>query len=126
MILVTSVWLLVYAARKSTTGLQMQGVVTIILVSVNFFISNIPYSAFFAVMATGIDVRKILYFPQIYRFVVYILNLNFVANPIIYYLSIASFKRFVDTKIFCRRNGTLARTVSSRRPTQFNRPDNLA
>ena len=122
-ILVTSVWLLVYVARKRSSGLQKQGVVTIILVSVNFFISNIPFSVFFTVMAAGTDIRKVAYFPQIYRFVVYILNLNFVSNPIIYYLSIASFKRFVDAKILCRGNGMIVTPDPSRRLTQGTRPE---
>ena len=102
LILITSVWLLVYAARKRSTGLQKQGVMTVILVSVNFFISNIPHSVYFVVQSTGKDMMKIPYFPQITRFVVYILNLNIMTNCMIYYLSIASFKRFVDS-MFRRR-----------------------
>lgn len=97
LILLTSVWLLVYAASKRSTGLQKQGVLTVILVSVNFFISNIPHSLYFVVQSTGIDMMNIPHFPQITRFVVYIINLNIITNCMIYYLSIASFKRFVDS-----------------------------
>ena len=104
-VLVTTIWLILHVVTVTSSRLQKQGILTLILVSVSFFIANIPFCALFALVTINSNfILSLSWFPDINRAVIYILNINIIANPCIYYLSIASFKDFVQGSICNQRD----------------------
>ena len=113
---VTTLWLMFYVKR--VRGLQKRGVVTLVLVSVVFMVAHTPYVLLFlsyAVLEPG-DPRYATFYEHYYRFSLFIVFINYVANPFIYFVSIESFKEFVMTYIFRRestRSSSLGKWSSS-------------
>eukprot|EP00116_Pleurobrachia_bachei_P005993 sb/3466255/ len=105
-VLVTTIWLILHVVTVTSSRLQKQGILTLILVSVSFFIANIPFCGLFALVTINHNfiVTSLSWFPDLNRAVIYILNINIIANPCIYYLSIASFKEFVQGSICNQRD----------------------
>ena len=92
-VLVSIVWLLFHLAK--VRGIQKQSVVTLLVVSSCYFTSFLPYGIYyvfggFAEWKYQFDLA--VYF---YRFALFMCFLNFSANPIIYYITITSFRNFV-------------------------------
>ena len=81
-------------------GLQKQGVFTILIVSTVFLIASLPYALYFILknVLTPAELEA-TWFIVFYRFAKYLLYLNFAANPLIYYVSVKSFKDFIRATV---------------------------
>ena len=108
-VLIAIIWLLQYVRRVQ--GLQKQSVITLLLISLCYFTSYLPYGGYFVIRT---------FFPRVaslysvrfhyYRFALYMCYLNFSANPIIYLVSVKSYKEFLF-KIWGSAKGRVAITV---------------
>ena len=97
---VTTLWLLrlLYKSR----GLQKQSVLTLLLISTLFFLSFVPHGIFF-VLSLVFDVSQSAPLQHYYRFTVFIINLNSMGNAFLYYLSIASYTKFIKQAYYKTR-----------------------
>ena len=76
---------------KKLRGIQKQAVVTMIAISCLFSVSLLPYGVEMTLEAT------INEYPQVLiTFTTFIIFLNYTCNPLVYYFTIKSFKRFVQ------------------------------
>ena len=82
----------------SLRGLQKEAIVTLVLVSAVFFLSFVPHGMFFilSIIFKMINLEYSDSFVHYYRFTLFVINLNSVANPFIYFLSIASFNSWIS------------------------------
>ena len=93
-LIVSTSWLFVFVNK--TTGVHKHTVLTLALVSGVFLLSYGPYSAAVLLYSSlQHDPRFMLYF----RFAVFCPYLNYAANPIIYFLTLRSFREFVQKKL---------------------------
>ena len=106
-IVFTTGWLMMFVKKRR--GLQAQGVVTLISVSIVFLISWTPYGLYNGVVPL-VSEETVEKHAQSFAIAdticVYIMYINFSVNPIIFYLSINSFNTFVQ-KVVLRRNSTI-------------------
>ena len=89
------VWLLLYLRKVS--GLQRQGIATILGISSCYFLSFLPWGLFYVLrgpLNLGSNVYVAVYY---YRFATFATFTNFAANPIIYFVSLKSFRDFTVT-----------------------------
>ena len=97
----TTAWMLYFVQK--VRGLQKEAVISLVLISVVFILSYIPYG-----ISTVIQNAHIGNMGGAYRtyFIcsVFVVFLNSFTNPFIYYISINSFKEFVNTRILKRRS----------------------
>ena len=95
------VWLLLYLRKVS--GLQRQGIATILGISSCYFLSFLPWGLFYILrgpLNLGSDVYVAVYY---YRFATFATFTNFAANPIIYFVSLKSFREHsVSTAVMVR------------------------
>ena len=114
-VLMVIIWLLYYV--RGVRGLQKQRILILLLISLCYFCSYLPFGIYHIVKATvpGLEnnISISIYF---YRFAIFIIYLNFSANPIIYIFSVKSFKYFVAN--LCTNN--------LRRKHDFNRTAHLS
>ena len=85
--------LLFYLAK--VRGLQKQAVVTLLLVNTCYFTSFLSYCTYYVLggfLGWRSNFNLAVYF---YRFGLFVMYTNFAVNPILYYTSIRSFRRFV-------------------------------
>ena len=87
------IWLLRFV--KSERGLQKQTVATLVAISTIFVISFTPY-AVMAIFEKLITPESYVYYR---RFAGTMLQLNIATNPIIYYVTVRSFRNFVNQMI---------------------------
>lgn len=85
-----SIWLIWHLRRLR--GLQKQGVLTLLLISVMFLVSYLPNATYLVVWL--VESRDI-YLELFHGFGVYVQFLNVMGNPYIYLLSSRSFREFV-------------------------------
>ena len=96
-ILVTTLRLMRFV--QQARGLQMQGALPLVLVSLVFMVSWLPYGVYNAVVSFLQD-DDIVQYSRVLATVdiisVFTMYFNFSSNPIIYYWTIRSFKEFVN------------------------------
>ena len=95
-IVITTLWLMRFVHRAR--GLQVQGAVPLVLVSIIFIVSWLPYGLYNAVIAFLPDDDIVKYARVLATtdvISVFIMYFNFSSNPVIYYFSVKSFKEFV-------------------------------
>ncbi|KAL5267389.1 hypothetical protein ACHWQZ_G004434 [Mnemiopsis leidyi] len=86
------VWLLLYV--RKVCGLHRQGIVTILGISTCYFLSFLPWGLFYILrgpLNLGSNIYVAVYY---YRFATFATFTNFAANPIIYYVSLKSFREY--------------------------------
>ena len=96
-VLIAIIWLLQYV--RKVQSLQRQSIVTLLLISLCYFCSYLPYGGFFIIRTFfphEASLRAIRF--HYYRFGLYMCYLNFSANPVIYLVSVKSYKEFVMKK----------------------------
>ena len=76
---------------KKLRGIQKQAVMTMIAISCLFSVSLLPYGVEMTLKATINEYPKVLT-----TFTTFIVFLNYTCNPVVYYFTIKSFKRFVQ------------------------------
>ena len=93
-IAVSSAWLLHFVHK--VRGLRMEGVVTVLLVSFVFFVSYVPYSVYEVVRKfMTARSKNTAWFLLFRKFVVYFVYVNYAGNPVVYFVSVRSFREFV-------------------------------
>ena len=107
-VIVTAVWLLVYANKIA--GIHKQAVVTMLTVSFVFCVSYAPIGVYFVaekwiIEAAGEDRHEDLLYTKLYRYGMLLKFLNNSVNPVIYYATITSFREFVKERVFRIRKG---------------------
>ena len=113
-VFITTIWLLVYVKR--VTGANKQAVITMLPVSIVFCVAYAPIGSYFVTeesivaMASPYLYDNFLY-TTLYRYGMLVKFINNSANPIIYFVTIRSFREFVMEKIFCVKS---FRSVSRR------------
>ena len=96
-IIATTAWLLYFVQK--VRGLQKQGVVSLMLISVVFILTYMPYGISTVIQNAHITKMGVAY-RKYYIYSVFIIFVNSCANPIIYYISVKSFKEFINKIIF--------------------------
>lgn len=104
-IVLTTIWLLWFLKRRA--GLQRRGILTLVLISGVFVLSYTPIAALLASYAIvdPTDPAHKDYYDTFYRVSTFLNCLNYIANPVIYFVSISSFKQFV-VGVVSRKGGS--------------------
>jgi len=102
-VIITTVWLLVLV--KKSTGMNKQAVFTMLPVSIVFCVSCAPIGAYFVaekwiMQAAGENMPTDFWYRDLYRYGMLVKFANNSANPLIYYVTLRSFRQFVQRKIF--------------------------
>ena len=99
-ILITAIWLGALVKRV-TGGIQRQSVLTLIFISLVFFISYIPLFCLGYVKRNISEERQahLPWLPLLLQVSTLLVNVNFAANPLIYFLTIRSFSVFVKVGV---------------------------
>lgn len=102
-VVVTTVWLLVYTNKCA--AIHKQAVVTMVTVSLVFCISYAPIGVYLVaekwiIEAAGDRKHENFFYLQLYRYGTLVKFINNSINPVIYYLTISSFRKFVREKVF--------------------------
>jgi hypothetical protein len=93
-LLVSTVWLFLYVNK--TSGISKPTVLTLALVSGVFLLAYGPFCVLVFLHSFLYHGPGLIVF---YRFASYIVYLNYAANPIIYFVTLRSYREFVLTKI---------------------------
>ena len=92
----TTLWLLRFVQKAR--GLNLQGSMTLVLVSIVMIVSWAPYVVYNCIMSFSIDNFKrnnAVFLAGFEMICTYITFVNFSSNPLVYYLSVSSFNKFV-------------------------------
>lgn len=92
---ISTIWLIFFV--RKVRGLQKQSVVTSILISLVFMASFVPFGIIL-VLGDNFDIQNSFHMGC-YKVAVLAPFLNFMANPLIYLASIASFREFVAQRL---------------------------
>ena len=95
-IVLTTLWLLRFVQKAR--GLNAQGSMTLVFISIVFIVSWAPGSVYNCIMSFSSDHFKRINAEFLACFntvAVYVTYINFSFNPLVYYLSISSFNKFV-------------------------------
>ena len=102
-VLVAIVWLLYYV-RTAIKGLQKQSIITLLLISLCYFCSYLPYAIYHILKAVVPRIEhNVAISIHFYRFALFMCYLNFSANPFIYIFSVKSFQQFLVTLFIAKR-----------------------
>ena len=102
-VVITTVWLLFYAGK--VTGAHKKAVFTMLPVSIVFCLSYAPIGTYFVaekwiIQNAEPDLHKDPLYTSLYRYGMLIKFINNSANPIIYFVTVRSFRTFVLQKVF--------------------------
>ena len=92
---ITTIWLIFFVHK--VRGLQKQSVITSILISLVFMASFVPFGIIL-VLGDNFNPEN-PYHMGCYKIALFVPFLNFMANPLIYLVSITSFREFLVKKI---------------------------
>ena len=120
-IMVSTIILLVYA-HKMSSGVNKQAVITMFVVSMVFIVSYLPVGTYIVaetwiIQASGAMEGDSL-FVKTYRAGLFLKFINNSANAVIYYLTLNSFKKFVNEKVFCRKADNIGSSIYSSSKTK--------
>ena len=94
-VVITTVWLGCYVQKVA--GLQQEAVLTLLMVSGVFCVAYTPMGLYFVInLVVGCEVKSSLAFIGYCRFATFLGYFNYLANPVIYYVSIRSYRTFVN------------------------------
>ena len=93
-LLVSTAWLFFFVSK--TSGVHKHTVLTLALVSGVFLLAYGPYSAAILFYPTNQHSPKFMIY---FRFAVFSPYLNYAANPIIYFLTLRSYRDFIQMKV---------------------------
>ena len=101
-VLISIIWLL--HKVRGVIGLQKQSIVTLLLISLCYFCSFLPYAIYniLKVVFTGMQ-NNLAFAVHFHRFSLFMCYLNFSANPFIYIFSVKSFKTFLASSLVAQR-----------------------
>lgn len=89
----STVWLLYFV--KKVRGLQRQSIVTNIVVSVVYIVAIFPYAVLQGSYIV-LDKREYpKFYERLYRLSTFLLWINMISNPLVYYFTVASYKNFL-------------------------------
>ena len=116
-VIVTAIWLLVYAHKM--VGIHKQAVITMLTVSLVFCVSYAPIGVYFVaekwiIEAAGEGKHDDFLYSKLYRYGMMLKFLNNSANPVIYYATITSFREFVRERVFKLRRGQVLDVVKTK------------
>ena len=119
-IIITTTWLLIQVKKVSLVSGLTKGSIAIVAISAIFTIATLPAAVVMilkmAHVPFGVVTGAVCNVATTYIF--YISNFF---NPVIYYFSIRSFKRFVDTKLFkLDASNSISSSVSPSKPSNSN------
>ena len=93
----TTLWLLRFVQKAR--GLNVKGSMTLLSVSIVFIVSWGPYGVYYCIMSISSDNFKrnnAVFLAGFETIGTYITFVNFSSNPLVYYLSVSSFNKFVS------------------------------
>ena len=99
---ISALWLIFFVHK--VRGLQKQSVITSILISLVFMTSFVPFGIIL-VLGDNFDVQNPFHMGC-YKVALFAPFLNFMANPLIYLVSITSFREFLVKKVLRRKGWT--------------------
>lgn len=102
-VVIAIIWLFYYV--RKVQGLQKQTIVTLLLISLCYFCSYLPYGVYYIMKAVVPAIESNVPISlHYYRFSLFMCYLNFSANPVIYIVTVKSYQEFLKDTCIATKN----------------------